>query len=174
MLRPTSVLFLILAFACTDRQQDMDEPTETDLTRFVNPLIGTDGTGHTFPGPSMPFGLVQPGPDNFNSGWSHTSGYQYQDTLLMGFSQTRLNGTGINELGDVLLMPSVKNSPKSDAFSYSKGTERAQVGYYSLTKNDGVKVELTCSNRVAFHRYTFPEDAPAQVLLDLQHGLIFG
>ena len=74
-------------------------------SKFVNPFIGTDGTGHTFPGPSMPFGMVQPGPDNQDYGWNHTSGYQYKDTFLMGFSQTRFSGTGINEMGDVLLLP---------------------------------------------------------------------
>jgi putative alpha-1,2-mannosidase len=74
-------------------------------SKYVRVFIGTDGTGHTFPGPSMPFGLVQPGPDNRDFGWSHTSGYQYQDTFLLGFSQTRLSGTGISEMGDVLLLP---------------------------------------------------------------------
>lgn len=75
--------------------------------KFVNVFIGTDGTGHTFPGPSMPFGMVQPGPDNKDYGWNHTSGYQYKDTLLLGFSQTRFSGTGINEMGDVLLLQSI-------------------------------------------------------------------
>ncbi|HCK21054.1 MAG TPA: alpha-mannosidase, partial [Bacteroidetes bacterium] len=68
--------------------------------QFVNVFIGTDGTGHTFPGPSMPFGMVQPGPDNYDRGWNRTSGYQFQDSILMGFSQTRFSGTGINEMGD--------------------------------------------------------------------------
>ena len=68
-------------------------------SKLVNVFIGTDGTGHTFPGPSMPFGMVQPGPDNKDYGWDHTSGYQYNDTILLGFSQTRLSGTGISEMG---------------------------------------------------------------------------
>ena len=67
-----------------------------DYTKYVNPFIGTEGTGHTFPVPSMPFGLVQPGPDNRDRGWDYTSGYQYKDSLIMGFSQTRSNGTGIS------------------------------------------------------------------------------
>ena len=78
---------------------------QKEYTRYVNPFIGTEGTGHTFPGPSMPFGLVQPGPDNRDQGWDYTSGYQYKDSLIMGFSQTRSNGTGISEYGDVLLQP---------------------------------------------------------------------
>ena len=138
---------------------------------YVNVFIGTDGTGHTFPGPTMPFGMVQPGPDNKHFGWNYTSGYQYKDTLLLGFSQTRFSGTGINEMGDVLLLPI---NPNKDSLKneYHKHTEIGQVGYYALTKKDDVKVELTCSERVAFHRYTFPSNE-AQVLVDLQHGLRF-
>lgn len=138
---------------------------------YVNVFIGTDGTGHTFPGPSMPFGMVQPGPDNKDSGWSYTSGYQYKDTLLLGFSQTRFSGTGISEMGDVLLLPI---NPKKERLKnvYDKTTEVGKVGYYTLTKRDDVKVELTCTERVAFHQYTFP-DIEAQVLVDLQHGLRF-
>ena len=143
----------------------------TQNSKFVNVFIGTDGTGHTFPGPSMPFGMVQPGPDNKDYGWNHTSGYQYKDTLLIGFSQTRLSGTGINEMGDILLLPI---NPKKEILknSYYKNTEIGKVGYYALTKKDDVKVELTCSERVAFHQYTFPENE-GQVLVNLQHGLSF-
>jgi predicted alpha-1,2-mannosidase len=139
--------------------------------RFVNPLIGTDGTGHTFPGPSMPFGMVQPGPDNQDYGWNHTSGYQYKDTFLLGFSQTHLSGTGINEMGDILLLP-INPHKENLKNAYLKATEQASPGFYTLTKQDGVKVELTCSERVAFHQYTFPEKQ-AQVLIDFQHGLRF-
>jgi predicted alpha-1,2-mannosidase len=140
-------------------------------SKFVYVFIGTDGTGHTFPGPSMPFGMVQPGPDNQSYGWNHTSGYQYNDTLLLGFSQTRFSGTGINEMGDILLLP-INPANENQKNTYYKNTEIAQVGYYSLIKKDNVKVELTCSERVAFHRYTFPEQK-AKVLIDLQHGLRF-
>ncbi len=139
--------------------------------KFVNPFIGTDGTGHTFPGPSMPFGMVQPGPDNQDYGWNHTSGYQYKDTFLMGFSQTRLSGTGINEMGDILLLP-INPQKENLKNAYFKASEQANPGYYALTKQDGVKVELTCSERVAFHQYTFPEKE-AQVYIDFQHGLRF-
>ena len=141
-------------------------------TKYVNVFIGTDGTGHTYPGPSMPFGMVQPGPDNRETGWNHTSGYQFQDTLLLGFSQTRFNGTGINEMGDILLLPFVETLDKTLKNGYFKNTEKASVGYYSVTKKDDVKVELTCSERVAFHRYTFPT-LDANVLADFQHGLRF-
>jgi predicted alpha-1,2-mannosidase len=156
------ILILILFFC---------NQTFTQNSKFVNVFIGTDGTGHTFPGPSMPFGMVQPGPDNKGFGWNHTSGYQFKDTFLMGFSQTRFSGTGINEMGDVLLLPI---NPKKEKLknSYFKNSETGKVGYYALTKKDDVKVELTCSERVAFHQYTFP-DNHGQVLADLQHGLRF-
>ena len=159
----TNKLLFIFLFCCST--------SFAQNSKFVNVFIGTDGTGHTFPGPSMPFGMVQPGPDNKDFGWNHTSGYQYQDTLLLGFSQTRFSGTGINEMGDVLLLPI---NPKKEKFknSYYKNTEIGKVGYYALTKKDDVKVELTCSERVAFHQYTFPEKE-AKVLVDLQHGLRF-
>jgi len=139
--------------------------------KFVNTFIGTDGTGHTFPGPSMPFGMVQPGPDNSIEGWNHTSGYQYKDTLLLGFSQTRFSGTGIGEMGNILLLPFDQNKIKYKN-SYHKETEKASVGYYTLTKKDAIKVELTCSERVAFHKYTYPSQE-AKLLLDFQHGIQF-
>ncbi|WP_353076421.1 GH92 family glycosyl hydrolase [Flavobacterium sp.] len=139
--------------------------------KFVNTFIGTDGTGHTFPGPSMPFGMVQPGPDNSIEGWNHTSGYQYKDTLLLGFSQMRFSGTGIGEMGNILLLPFNQNKIKYKN-SYHKDSEKSSVGYYTLTKKDGIKVELTCSERVAFHKYTYP-NKQAQLLLDFQHGIQF-
>lgn len=139
---------------------------------YVKVFIGTDGTGHTFPGPSMPFGMVQPGLDNREQGWNHTSGYQYQDSLVLGFSQTRFSGTGINEMGDVLLLPFVEIEDTRLKNRYFKNTEKAQAGYYTVTKKDDVKVELTCTARVAFHQYTFPS-GKAKVLIDLQHGLRF-
>jgi len=145
--------------------------TVAQNNKYVNVFIGTDGTGHTFPGPSKPFGMVQPGPDNRDEGWNYTSGYQYKDTVLMGFSQTRFSGTGIAEMGDILLMPYSIDKSKLQNFYY-KETERASVGYYTVTKKDDVKVELTCSDRVAFHQYTYPTKN-AYLLVDLQHGLRF-
>ena len=97
------ILFTLLHFLNVKSQNN---------AKFVNTFIGTDGTGHTFPGPSLPFGMVQPGPDNNIAGWSHTSGYQYKDTLLLGFSQTRFSGTGIGEMGNILLLPFNQNKIK--------------------------------------------------------------
>lgn len=136
---------------------------------YVDPFIGTLGTGHTFPGPSLPFGLVQPGPDSNNANWDYTSGYQYADSTVMGFSQTHLSGAGIGELGDILLLPFSGNGEKG---IMKKATEKASAGYYSVQMTDGVKVELTCTHRVAFHKYTYPSKS-ANLLIDFQHGIHF-
>jgi predicted alpha-1,2-mannosidase len=115
--------------------------------------------------------MVQPGPDNNIEGWNHTSGYQYKDTLLLGFSQTRFSGTGIGEMGNILLLP-FEEAKQNLKNSYLKKSEKSAVGYYTLTKKDGIKVELTCSERVAFHKYTYPNQK-AKLLLDFQHGFQF-
>lgn len=146
-----------------------DEP----LTRYVDPFIGTDGTGHTFPGPAAPFGMVQPGPDNATTGWEYTSGYQYRAPLILGFSQTRASGTGIPELGDVLVMPS-RTRREDFASAYDKASETARPGYYAVTLGENeVRVELTASEMTAFHRYSFGGGGRVWVLVDLQHGLTF-
>lgn len=137
--------------------------------RYVNTFIGTDGTGHTFPGPSRPFGMVQPGPDCSDTDWNYTSGYQYRDTAILGFSQTHLSGTGIGELGDILMLPGFGNDRCN---IIDKSSEYSEPGYYSVMKMDGVKVELTCTDRVALHRYTFPS-RKAEVLIDFTHGIRF-
>ena len=145
---------------------------DNDYTKYVNPFTGTDGTGHTFPGPSMPFGMVQPGPDNRETGWDYTSGYQYKDSTIIGFSQTRMNGTGISDFGDILLQPLTTFKKDNFGETYNKKSEIASPGYYSVTINNKVKVELTCTERVAFHQYTYPSEK-AFLLLDIQHGLRF-
>ena len=145
---------------------------QTDYTNYVNTFIGTDGTGHTFPGPCMPFGMVQPGPDNMDRGWDYTSGYQYKNPTILGFSQTRANGTGINEFGDILMQPFIGNQSDDFAATYLKKTEKANPGYYTVTLSNQIKVELTCTSRVSYHRYTYPEKH-AKLLVDLQHGLRF-
>lgn len=146
---------------------------DEDRAGLVDPFIGTDGTGHTFPGPSRPFGMVQPGPDNAASGWDYTSGYQYRAPRILGFSQNRASGTGIPELGDVLLQPSVER--REDVSStYVKASEVARPGYYGVTLADnGVRVELTSTLRSAFHRYRFARGGRVWLLVDLQHGLTF-
>ena len=143
-----------------------------EYTKYVNPFIGTDGTGHAFPGPCRPFGMVQPGPDNQDTGWEYTSGYQYRDTSLLGFSQTRANGTGIPEFGDILLLPMPIDRDPVRRIGYDKSSEKATTGYYSVKLNSNIAVELTASERVAFHRYRYPTNG-ARLQIDFQHGLRF-
>lgn len=160
-------LFAIVLFqGCTKKEE------ATDYTQFVNPFIGTDGTGHTFPGACLPFGMVQPSPDNVDIGWDYTSGYQYKNSEILGFSQTHLSGTGINDLGDVLLLPFVENKTESFKTTYSKKSEKASPGLYSVTLKDSIKVNLTATERVAFNQFTYPTNK-AKLLVDIQHGLRF-
>jgi len=148
------------------------------ITEYVNPLIGTGGHGHTFPGPTRPFGLVQLSPDNRLDGWDWSSGYHYSDSVILGFSHTHLSGTGIGDLGDVLLCPqigrvnyvpgSIANPDTGYAFRFNHSDEKAEVGYYSvLNKDDSITIELASSARVGLHRYTFPETEKANVIIDL-------
>lgn len=143
------------------------------LTAYVDPFIGTDGTGHCFPGPSRPFGMVQPGPDNADTGWAFTSGYQYRAPTILGFSQNRASGTGIPELGDILLQPVAE--PRGDmASGYDKASEVARPGYYAVRLTDNaVTVELTASQRVALHRYRFGRGGRVWVVVDTLHRLRF-
>jgi len=164
-------LLIVILFStfisCIDENKVEIKPT--DYTKFVNPFIGTDGTGHTFPGPSRPFAMVQPGPDNTDQGWDYTSGYQLKDSTIIGFSNTRASGTGISEFGDVLLYPFVGNPTE---FSAKKLKENAEVSYYSVELSNQIKAELTSTERVSFHRYNYPNNN-AKLLVNLQHGLRF-
>ncbi|PVX47026.1 putative alpha-1,2-mannosidase [Flavobacterium sp. 103] len=164
-----SILFFLLFLSlesCSSKEESKD------FTQFVNPFIGTDGTGHTFPGACLPFGMVQPSPDNVDIGWDYTSGYQYKNPEILGFSQTHLSGTGINDLGDVLLLPFVENKTESFKTGYNKKTEKASPGLYSVTLNDSIKVNLTATERVAFNQFIYPTNK-AKLLIDIQHGLRF-
>ena len=143
------------------------------------PLVGTDANGHAFPGPTVPFGMVQPGPDTGTEGWGLCSGYEYKDSLIQGFSHTHLGGTGCGCLGDVLLMPTVgeiyldAGSPgKGYASDFSHTQETATPGYYRVRlSTSGVTAELTATERCGFHKYTFPASEQAHIILDLAHGI---
>lgn len=151
-----------------------------DLAGIVNPYAGTGGHGHTFLGVTNPFGAVQVGPNNFNKGWDWCSGYHYSDSIVVGFSHLHLSGTGCTDTGDLMFMPytgSLKTQPGSQenphagyASHYSHKNEIATTGYYSLWLDDyDVKVELAATNRVAFHRYTFPlKKGNKQVMINLK------
>jgi len=152
----------------------------TDAASRVDPLIGTGAHGHTFPGPTLPFGMVQLSPDTRLEGWDGCSGYHDTDRVIYGFSHTHLSGTGIPDYGDVLLMP-VTGEPHLDngyrsgpdhgyASRFDKATERASAGWYAVHLADyGVDVELTATERTGLHRYRFPDRGQAWVILDLEH-----
>jgi len=147
---------------------------QKDYTSLVNPFIGTGGHGHTFPGASVPFGMVQLSPDTRLNGWDGASGYHYSDSLIYGFSHTHLSGTGAVDYGDILLLPftgTAKWNSVEYASAFSHNNESASPGYYSVfLKKKNIKVELTATERAGFHRYTFPETTKeAEVLIDLQH-----
>lgn len=147
---------------------------QPDYTALVNPFIGTGGHGHTYPGASRPFGMVQLSPDTRLEGWDGCSGYHYSDSIVYGFSHTHLSGTGIADYCDVLLMPAVNVSGVSgpdyrSPFSHSR--ELATPGYYSVfLEKENIQAELTATTRVGLHRYTYPANAAAKsVILDLEH-----
>jgi predicted alpha-1,2-mannosidase len=145
---------------------------QRDLTRYVNPFIGTAGHGHTFPGAIVPFGMVQLSPDTRLTGWDGCSGYHYSDSTIYGFSHTHLSGTGISDYGDILLMPTVGEVffDKGYASRFQHRNETAAPGYYSVKlDNDNIFVELTTTARVGMHRYTFPRTNEANIIIDLTH-----
>src|SRR3954462_517702 len=118
---------------------------QQDLTRYVDPFIGTGGHGHTYPGATMPFGMVQLSPDTRLTGWDGCSGYHYSDHIIYGFSHTHLSGTGISDYGDILLMPTtgdVKLANSEYASGFSHHSEDARAGFYSVRLYNGVLVEL--------------------------------
>ena len=149
-----------------------------DLFNYVNPFVGTGGHGHTFPGATVPFGMVQLSPDSRLEGWDGCGGYHYSDSVIYGFSHTHLSGTGVSDYGDVLFSPTVGevlynngadgNAGYSSKFSHDN--ESANAGYYQVYLEDyDVNVELSASKRVGFHKYTFPKTNNANIILDLEH-----
>ena len=146
---------------------------DTGVSVFVDPIIGTDGHGHTYPGACMPFGMVQLSPDTRLSGWDGCSGYHYSDKVIYGFSHTHLSGTGCPDYGDIMLMPAtgkLQFGQKKYASSFSHSNEKAAAGYYSVKLDKyNVKAELTVTERTGLHKYTFPKASDAHVILDLKH-----
>ena len=166
-------LALAGVFASCGNQSQTDA-TQMDYTQYVNPFIGAADNGHTFPGATTPFGMIQTSPVTGAVGWRYCSEYVNNDSIIWGFTQTHLNGTGCMDLGDVLVMPVTGERTRAwDGYRshFSKDQESATPGYYSvLLEEPNVKAELTASTRVAFHRYTYNNADQAAVLIDLQHG----
>ena len=171
----TFLVFGIVLLAIVTASGDTpDQVNATGNAGFVNPMIGTAGGGHTFPGATVPFGFVQTSPDTGTVGWDYCSGYRYEDSTILGFSQTHLSGTGWMDLGDILLLPFTGNAVQSQYQSkFSHQHETARPGYYAVELQDyAVKAELTASQRCAFHRYRFGSTNEAHLLLDLRSGMV--
>lgn len=180
----TLLIATLAAISCSSEKStksgDNCTSTEGRLTSYVNVFTGTDGPGNTYPGATVPFGMVQLSPDNGIPGWDRIAGYFYPDSTIAGFSHTHLSGTGAGDLYDLLVMPTNSRfkeslTPEGAFRPYSKFShddEEAEPGYYSvMLKSFGIKAELTTTKRVGFHRYTFPEDSESSIILDLGYSL---
>ena len=162
-----SLLLLISTFTFAQNYQ-----------QYVNPMIGTGGHGHTFPGATVPFGMLQVSPDNGVSSWDWCSGYHYSDSIVSGFSHLHLSGTGIGDLADILFMPTNKKldltaKAASRDFlpyksKYNHVNEKAISGYYQVFLEDPkINVELTSTQRTAYHKYTYNNNDKQSVVVDL-------
>ena len=174
-----TIIIICLIVSCkTESDQDINtSKTAQDLISYVNPFIGTGGHGHTYPGATMPFGMMQLSPDTRLEGWDGCSGYHFTDDYIYGFSHTHLSGTGVSDYGDILLMPTNKiefnngaNGKKGYKAHFSHENEIAEPGYYKVQLDStNIKVELTVSKRSGVHKYTFPTRENQVVILDLLH-----
>ena len=192
----TAVLLLSLIFfiSCNKNKKEILNNTKKDYTQYVNPLIGTSKMGHVFPGATAPFGMVQLSPQtNFElmydkdgsynpETYEYCAGYQYRDSIIIGFAHTNFSGTGHADLGDLLVMPTVgkmvleplktQNGQKGFYSTFSHEKEKATPGYYQVELDSyGIKAELTASERVGFHQYTFPASNDAHIILDMVYNV---
>jgi len=189
---------LVILGSCSEQNANTKsngtESNTTDFTQFVNPFIGTSKMGHVFPGATTPFGMVQLSPQTnfevmFNEDGSYNSktyeycaGYQYRDSTIIGFSHTNMSGTGHADLGDFLVMPTTgdlvldpfktKNGDKGFYSKFSHDNEEASPGYYKVDlESYNITAELTASERVGFHQYTFPKSNDAHIILDMVYNV---
>ncbi len=170
-MRPNLILRTLLAIAVFVAASPFLSARGKNLVSYVDPYIGTGGHGHVFLGANVPFGLVQLGPVQPIEGWDWCSGYNYAGTRLSGFSHTRLSGTGVGDLGDLQVMPVADPDQRTTPFSHAD--EQVRPGYYSVRlAHPAVRVELTATQRVGFHRYTYDTDSDTLLLtLDLRQGV---
>jgi len=170
-------LVIILTSSCTKRELVLVAKKDKQLISYVNPFIGTGGHGHTYPGATMPFGMMQLSPDTRLDGWDGCSGYHYSDNYIYGFSHTHLSGTGVSDYGDILLMPTNQvifnngaDGKKGYRAHFSHENEIAEPGYYKVhLDTTNIDVELTVSKRSGVHKYQFPSSENQVVILDLEH-----
>lgn len=158
-------------------------PVQSQNIDYIDPMIGTDGIGHTFPGATTPFGMVQLSPSNDFKAWNWCSGYHYSDSILKGFAHTHISGPGLAAGGDILLMPTsgklqlipgTEDNPDSGYRSrFSHDKEKASAGYYSVFLDDyNINVELTATPRTGIHRYTFQDGGTGNVIIDPTHNIM--
>ncbi|MEM9856831.1 MAG: GH92 family glycosyl hydrolase [Bacteroidota bacterium] len=170
-------LFFVFITLCA-----CSKPIPETLTNYVDPFIGTGGHGHTYPGATVPFGMMQLSPDSGNEGWDWSSGYHYSDSSLLGFSHTHLSGTGIGDMGDIMFLPGngpaqivegKKEEPDTGYRSrFTHHKEQATPGYYQVDLlDDDISVELTATERAGYQKYLFNNAEDPWVLIDLRHGI---
>jgi predicted alpha-1,2-mannosidase len=175
-----SLCLLIAAGMITSCKKSAPQKSELlNLTQYVNPYIGTGDHGHVFLGANVPFGAVQVGPNNITQGWDWCSGYHISDSTIMGFSHLHLSGTGATDLGDIVFLPITKDvvfargtheDPESGTYSlFNRNTEKVAPGYYAVHLDRyNVDVELTATQRVGFHKYTYLDAKDPRILIDLE------
>ena len=156
---------IVALFACSQAHGQ-------HLTKYVDPFIGTGGHGHTYPGATVPFGMVQLSPDNGDEGWDWCSGYNYSSATIAGFSHMHLSGTGCGDWTDISVMPHtsmIADSTKFFKIGFSHSDEHAVPGYYSVKMDNGVKVSLTATERCGLHQYEFPKGSTPIVRFQLNY-----
>lgn len=182
-MKAITIFTLLAILQLTTNLTIQGQSKEKQPSDYVNPFLGTDFFGHTFPGASLPYAMVHLSPDTGTEGWTYCAGYVYTDNSIIGFSHTHWSGVGMVNGGEVMLMPTVsqklqvvpgtaQNPDEGYRSRFDKKDEFASPGYYSvLLKDYEVKVELTATKRAGFHRYTFPKTENARVILDLGHQI---
>lgn len=173
------LIFLLLVLlnitSCT-KKVIYNEPAD-----YINPFIGTGGHGHTYPGATTPFGMVQLSPDTRKDSWDGCSGYHYSDNFILGFSHLHLSGTGVGDYGDIRFVPMVgelltspqnEKNPAGYGSSFSHNNETAKAGYYSVELDNGIDVELTATQRAGMHSYHFPKTKNARIIIDLIESVV--
>ena len=188
-----AIIVIVFSSCNIDTTSKETRTTNKDFAQYVNPMIGTSKMGHVYPGATAPFGMVQLSPQTnfevmfkdgrYNSkAYEYCAGYQYRDTTIIGFAHTNLSGTGHSDLGDLLVMPTTgklvldpietKDGEKGFYSKFSHQNETAKAGYYKVDLEDyNIKAELTATERVGFHQYTFPKSSDAHILLDLVYNV---
>ncbi|MCC9138399.1 GH92 family glycosyl hydrolase [Pontibacter silvestris] len=185
LLKPIAAFALCVSVfaACKSiKEEQLSGDLTASLTKYVDPYIGSGFHGHVFVGANVPFGAVQLGPTNITEGWDWCSGYHYSDSTIVGFAHTHLSGTGIGDLGDIAVMPTtgpvrlmkgtLEDMESGYMSLYSHEEEKAQPGYYAVKlQRYNIQAELTATERVGFHQYTFPKAEESHILFDLNEGI---